>query len=95
MPPDDNEEEDVLVDEEEAKERSDETTQQRRPLSFSDRVAEELLAQGRELRQHAASSSDGPGVLMILGSEFVTQTRHDKLSCLEERPTMREFWIED
>ena len=70
MPPDDDEEEEeVIVDEEEENEEEQET--QARSVSVSDMVANELLAQGRELRRQAASSSSGPGELLLPGSELV------------------------
>ena len=70
MPPDDNEEEEeVIVDDEEETEEEQET--QTRPMSVSDMVANELLAQGRELRRQAASSSSGPGELLLPGSDLV------------------------
>ena len=59
MPPDecDNEEGEVCVEDEN---EGEEQEAQRRPMSVSDMVDDELLAQGRELRRQAASSSDGP-----------------------------------
>ena len=75
-PPDNNEDEELHVDEEaeeEEEEPNERRTRQRGSVSVSDLVVAELLAQGRELRQQAAKSSDGPGDIMLPGSEFVMQ----------------------
>ena len=77
MPPDDNEEDEIFEDEEaeenENEGQNERRTRQRGAVSVSDLVVAELLAQGRELRRQAATSSDGPGDIMLPGSEFVMQ----------------------